>query len=99
MALRVDIHSDARAEAAAATEWYRAEAGEDVALRFTARVRDALQVTAEWPRRAPVRADGSRALRVDDFPYVVLYDLHDDHVLVLAFAHTSREPGYWRDRR
>jgi len=99
VALRVDIHAHARAEAAAATEWYRDEAGEDVALRFAARIASALRVTAEWPRRAPARADGSRALRVDDFPYVVLFDVHDDHVLVLAFAHTSREPGYWRDRR
>ncbi len=99
MALRVDIHTGARDEVAAATAWYRSEAGEDVALQFAARITAALQVTSEWPRRAPVRADGSRALRVDDFPYVVLYDLHDDHVLVLAFAHTSRAPGYWRDRR
>ncbi len=32
------------------------------------------------------------------WPYVVVYLPHDDDLLVIAVAHTSRKPGYWCDR-
>lgn len=31
-------------------------------------------------------------------PYAVIYVDEPDHVLVLAFAHFKRRPGYWIDR-
>jgi hypothetical protein len=31
-------------------------------------------------------------------PYLVVYALRGDEIIVLAIAHTSREPGYWRER-
>ena len=40
----------------------------------------------------------SRQLRVTRFPYTVAYrDRHDD-IYVVAVAHTSRRPGYWKNR-
>jgi len=32
------------------------------------------------------------------FPYSVYYLSRDDEVLILAVAHGSRRPGYWRHR-
>ena len=32
------------------------------------------------------------------FPYAVIYVEEPDYVLVLAFAHFNRRPGYWVDR-
>lgn len=32
------------------------------------------------------------------FPYAVIYVDEPDRVLVLAFAHFKRRPGYWIDR-
>jgi hypothetical protein len=32
------------------------------------------------------------------FPYGLIYALDQDDILILAVAHTRREPGYWRDR-
>jgi hypothetical protein len=32
------------------------------------------------------------------FPYVVAYRTIGAQVTILAFAHTSRRPGYWRKR-
>lgn len=39
-----------------------------------------------------------RRCRLRRFPYGLIYTLDHDDVLILAIAHTSREPGYWRDR-
>ena len=32
------------------------------------------------------------------FPYVVLYAIEDDEVIVVAVAHQKRRPGYWAGR-
>ncbi len=37
------------------------------------------------PRRAPV----------EGFPYLLIYEVRQDHVLVVAVAHEKRRPAYW----
>lgn len=32
------------------------------------------------------------------FPHGILYTIEQDHILILAVMHCSREPGYWKDR-
>jgi toxin ParE1/3/4 len=54
---------------------------------------------AEAPLRSPPSVDGTHARRLDEFPYVVVYECLPDRVRVLAFAHTSRRPGDWSTRR
>jgi plasmid stabilization system protein ParE len=45
------------------------------------------------PTRRP-----SRQLRVNRFPYNVVYRIRDDDIYVVAVAHTSRRPDYWKHR-
>ena len=44
---------------------------------------------------------GVRKLRVNRFPYNLVYRILSDEVLVLAIAHHRRRPSYWqyRDRQ
>lgn len=55
------------------------------------------------PRSAPrwtdlrVPFEIRRAL-VKHHPYLVVYAILPDQLVILAIAHTSRNPGYWRDR-
>ncbi len=32
------------------------------------------------------------------FPFLIVYALFTDRLVVIAVAHTRREPGYWRER-
>ena len=41
---------------------------------------------------------GTRRLLLRRFPFVLVYLLVDREPLIVAFAHQSREPGYWADR-
>lgn len=41
---------------------------------------------------------GLKRLLLDRFPYSVVVLEREADLLVLAFAHGSRRPGYWRDR-
>ena len=39
-----------------------------------------------------------RRCRLRRFPYGLIYAQTEGDILILAIAHTRREPGYWRDR-
>ena len=40
----------------------------------------------------------SRQLRVARFPYKIVYRVREDDIYAVAVAHSSRRPGYWKDR-
>ena len=40
----------------------------------------------------------SRQLKVRGFPYIVAYRIRPEDVYIVAVAHTSRRPGYWKGR-
>ncbi len=41
---------------------------------------------------------GTRNWRVPGFPYRLIYIELTDEILIVAVAHNSRRPGYWRKR-
>lgn len=32
------------------------------------------------------------------FPFSLIYNIEQDHILILAVTHHSRRPNYWKDR-
>jgi toxin ParE1/3/4 len=50
------------------------------------------------PEACQALGDGFRRHRLDRFPYGVLDKLWNNQVIIVAVAHASRDPGYWRDR-
>lgn len=81
-----------------ATEWYRAEAGDEVAARFALAVDEALVRIADWPLIGREHEPGVRFVVVRGFPFVVFYRVIEEGLDVLAVAHGRREPGFWRER-
>jgi toxin ParE1/3/4 len=41
----------------------------------------------------------SRQFLLRRFPYKVVYRERNDDIYIVAIAHTSRRPNYWKDRR
>ncbi|NLB47688.1 MAG: type II toxin-antitoxin system RelE/ParE family toxin, partial [Microbacteriaceae bacterium] len=39
-----------------------------------------------------------RSKAVRGYPYRIVYTVEPDAVLILAYAHERREPGYWLHR-
>ena len=39
-----------------------------------------------------------RRCRLRSFPYGLIYAVDQAEILIVAVAHTHRNPGYWRDR-
>ena len=95
--MRYEFHPEALQEYDEAGHYYAAQrAGLD--LRFITCVEETIKVILEDPYRwRPFDEDVRRCLtRV--FPYAILYTIEGDFVLIVAVAHCSREPGYWKRR-
>jgi len=70
----------------------------DLEVRFASCIDNALERVIERPEAWPILEEDVRRYVVEVFPYSLLYSIERDHVLILAVAHQSRDPEYWRDR-
>jgi len=92
------FHPDAEAELAEAADYYEARRP-GLGKIFAAEVTRTISLIREYPDSgAPVGASRRRML-VRRFPYTIVYRQDGDSLLVVAVAHQSRRPGYWRGRR
>jgi toxin ParE1/3/4 len=84
-------------ELAAAVEYYE-QCSAGLGLRFERAVADALQSIARRPALFPRGPAGTHRMVMKRFPYIIHYLDLPGRVEIVAFAHTSREPSYWRGR-
>lgn len=80
-----------------AAGWYDRRT-EGLGDRFTEAVRDAVNSVIADPERFAVTSVGLRYVRIQHFPYVVLFDLVDGLLVLLAVVHTARSMEKWRER-
>ncbi len=96
--MEVRIDDLAIEEIREATTWYH-EQGGLLAERFVGELNKALDKMESDPERNGVIEAGLRKCRLNAFPYAVIYRLTaPDQIEVVAVAHHSRSPRYWRDR-
>jgi plasmid stabilization system protein ParE len=94
----VEILPAATAEAKRAKAWY-AERSPETADAFEAELRGAVQRIRADPERWPVYLRGTRRVLLHTFPYLVVYRLFADRILIVAVAHAHRREGYWKSRK
>ena len=99
---RLRILEEAADEAAEAAAWYEKERpglGKDFARALDAAL-DLLEeeVVPLVALPGATGARGAKRLLLRRFPYALVVRESADEVLVIAFAHTARRPGYWRRR-
>jgi len=94
----IEIHEDADEELKATALFYESREsglGED----FLQRINQAFDAIVDQPFAGqPIILDIRRRL-VRQFPYSVVYRVDADRIFVLAVAHWSRRPGYWKKRK
>lgn len=95
---QVAFHAMAALEMKEIYSWYE-ERDPETAVRFNDSVNDAVERLRQDPESQPIEFKRYRWVRVRRFPYRLLFEqLDQDRVLILAVAHTSRDPRYWQDR-
>lgn len=95
------FHSEAAEEYLSATQHYLEHASPLVAAAFVGEVEEAIQILLTAPERWTVIEESqiSRYL-LTRFPYSIYYRWESEHnrVSIYAVMHSSRRPGYWRER-
>ena len=96
------ILAAAAEEAVEAVAWYERERP-GLGLEFEAAIEAALDLIeletvalSPAPRSAGTR--GVKRLMLRRFPYAIIVREHPSEIVVIAFAHHARRPGYWRGR-
>lgn len=94
---RSRLHHEAEVEFDEALDWY-AERDPTAATRFAANAQRTLNSISTDPTRYATIASEIYAATIPDFPYQIVFRVHEDFFEVLAFHHASRRSGYWTDR-
>ncbi len=95
--MRFEFHPQALDEYREAGHYYaRQQPGLD--LRFIVCIEEAIASILEYPYRSRPFDEDVRRYLTRVFPFGILYLVESDRVLIVAVAHCSREPGYWRSR-
>lgn len=97
MNLPVRLRRAAQIEYDEATNWYESRRT-GLGMRFVTALQRTMQTIAEQPDRYPEVWPGVREAIVSGWPYCVYYQVHVDHVMVLAVFHSARDPSVWQGR-
>jgi toxin ParE1/3/4 len=94
------LHSEAEAEMQESVTFYRERGGDRLAKRFKQHVEAAFHAIVANPERFPPAPDlpGVQKFRLKHFPFSILYVQRPDYIWIVAVAHGSRKPGYWKHR-
>jgi plasmid stabilization system protein ParE len=79
--------------------YYAREANAELGLAFIAEFERSLGVLCTYPRLGPIWRSTTRRFPLRRFPYTIIYQVTPEEVRVIALAHQSRRPGYWRGRK
>lgn len=99
---QVRILRQAVEEAEAAGAWYERER-QGLGAEFAEAIDAAIEVIEEdflplSPMPGNSGTKGAKRLILRRFPYDIVVVERGNEVIVVAFAHHSRKPGYWRNR-
>ena len=96
--VKLNFHRLAEKEYEEAIDYY-AERSAKSAQRFREAVDAAARRIVNAPDSLPKSSGQNRWVRVQRFPYILVFRPRDpEQIVVVAVAHTSRRPGYWRRR-
>jgi plasmid stabilization system protein ParE len=92
------FHDEAAVEYDAAFDWYLTRSP-DAALKFDAEVDRAFAQIIQAPQRWAAGPHSTRRFLLRQFPFTLIYrEQTSSDIQIVAVAHTSRKPGYWKRR-
>ena len=91
------FHPAARIEFREAVAFYE-ERSKGLGEEFASELLDCIETILDDPARWRVFEQDVRRCLMGRFPYGIFYSVESGHILILALMHSSRMPGYWRNR-
>lgn len=94
----VSIHPQAEAELVDGASYYAKGANVALGEAFIAEFSRAVELLREHPKLGAHWRGSLRRLPLRRFPYSIVYHESQQTLRIVAIAHQSRRPGYWRGR-
>jgi len=77
---------------------YYGDIDNELGERFSTAAEVAVSMIKARPEMSRKFDGQARKVRIQNFPYAVLYCLDDSALHILSIMHLHREPGYWHGR-
>jgi len=97
MSFVLEFLPEAAAEVECVTGDYEART-EGLGVRFRAEVESACAAIVQHPLLWRLRLGGYRRVNLPGFPYYVAFVTDEQLALIIAVAHSSRRPDYFKNR-
>jgi len=94
--IRTRIDASASTELTEAVRWYEHKRA-GLGAEFFEAVAAGIELIRARPEIGAPRGR-TRSWLIPRFPFRLVYRVRDNELYVVAVAHTSRRPGYWRHR-
>ena len=95
--MSIEFHPQASEEFQAASAYYENEIP-GLGEGFISEVERIAELIDAYPAIGKPIDDAFRKAVLMRFPFSVIYRAENDKLWIIAIAHQSRKPGYWRDR-
>ncbi len=67
-------------------------------FEFAAEVKNALGLISQNPEAWSPFSERSRKCLTNRFPYNIIYQEREDHILIVGMMHQKRDPVHWKQR-
>lgn len=93
----VRYHPEARMEAIESSLFYDSRQ-RGLGDRFLSALEQSERLVQSLPASGTPAEMVTRKHRMNKFPFAIIYKEYPDHIFIVAIAHFSRKPGYWKER-
>ncbi len=97
--MKYSLHPEAQGDLREAAEFYREHAGSALSQALFREFERSMEMLLRHPGLGALWRLGKRRYLMKHFPYSIIYTVSGEEIRILAVAHHSRRPGYWRGRK
>jgi len=87
--------AEAAKESEHALSYYLQQGGPPLGAQFLAQLEAVLDLISHHPEVGSPTSHDLRRIRLNRFPFSVVYGVGDEELMIIAVAHHRRKPGYW----
>jgi len=96
--VRLSFHPEAEQELLHSITYYENKSA-GLGTEFLEEIGKTLDLIKSFPELGSPFTNADRRMLLNRFPFSIIYSIHRDHIIIYAFMHLHRKPGYWQIRR
>ena len=96
--MKVSLTREAELELIDGARYYTREADAQLGGAFVSEFERCVELLRQYPEFGAMWRGSTRRLPLRRFPFNLIYVVQSSELRIIAIAHQSRRPGYWRGR-